>query len=154
MRSRNASASRSAAVQTQLDHDHGPFLSAPSPALITGADREAGGPVPSRYTKPVPTASSTSLTPFTPFQASPLALPRPKAATMLAQKNAVRVQAPKAQSKAAVNIARAAAAVVTSVVMLASPVMAADVKETVRPAVCAGNPTAKICLQGSYDRSK
>jgi hypothetical protein len=28
-------------------------------------------------------------------------------------------------------------------VMLASPVMAADVKETVRPAVCAANPTAK-----------
>jgi hypothetical protein len=39
-------------------------------------------------------------------------------------------------------------------VMLASPVMAADVKDTVRPAVCASNPTAKICLQGSLERSK
>lgn len=38
--------------------------------------------------------------------------------------------------------------------MLASPVFAADVKETVRPAVCASNPTAKICLQGSFERSQ
>lgn len=52
-------------------------------------------------------------------------------------------------------MAKAAAAVVTSIAMLASPVFAAEVtKETVRPAVCASNPTAKICLQGSFERSQ
>jgi hypothetical protein len=43
--------------------------------------------------------------------------------------------------------------VVTSVVMLAAPVIAAD-DATVRPAVCASNPTAKICLKGSFERSQ
>jgi hypothetical protein len=39
--------------------------------------------------------------------------------------------------------------------MLASPVIAAEVsKDTVRPPVCASNPTAKICLQGSFERSQ
>lgn len=49
-------------------------------------------------------------------------------------------------------MAQAAAAVVTSIVMLAAPVMASD--DSVRPAVCASNPTAKICLKGSFERSK
>ncbi|KIY96799.1 hypothetical protein MNEG_11163 [Monoraphidium neglectum] len=73
---------------------------------------------------------------------------------MLASRRAVSVRAQaKQQPKAQTNVAKAVAAVVTSVVMLASPVMAADVKETVRPAVCAANPTAKICLQGSASRN-
>ena len=39
--------------------------------------------------------------------------------------------------------------------MLAAPVIAAEVtNETVRPAVCASNPTAKICLKGSFERSQ
>jgi hypothetical protein len=39
--------------------------------------------------------------------------------------------------------------------MLASPVIAAEVsKDTIRPSVCAANPTAKICLKGSFERSQ
>ncbi|GBF89709.1 hypothetical protein Rsub_02879 [Raphidocelis subcapitata] len=67
----------------------------------------------------------------------------------------VKAQAKQQAKPAKASVARAVAAVVTSVALLAAPVIAAEVNDdTVRPAVCAANPTAKICLRGSFARSQ
>ncbi|KAF8070871.1 Alpha-latrocrustotoxin-a [Scenedesmus sp. PABB004] len=61
-----------------------------------------------------------------------------------------KVQKPAAKPQ--VNVAKAAAAAFTAVVLLASPVMAAE-KADVKSVVCASNPTAKICLKGSFQKT-
>lgn len=53
-------------------------------------------------------------------------------------------------------VAQAVAAVFTAAVVLAAPAFAKDdvVTEKVRNAVCAANPTAKMCLRDSFSRSQ
>eukprot|EP00775_Hariotina_reticulata_P006031 gene6031-6269_t len=62
-----------------------------------------------------------------------------------AQKQTVAKPAAKPQ----VNVAKAAAAAFTAVALLATPAFAAG---DVKTAVCAANPTAKICLKNSYSK--
>ncbi|WIA11501.1 hypothetical protein OEZ86_002473 [Tetradesmus obliquus] len=62
--------------------------------------------------------------------------------------SAQKVQKP--QAKPQVNLARAAAAAFTAVALMAAPVFAAE--GDVKNVVCASNPTAKICLKGSYQK--
>ncbi|KAF6264956.1 hypothetical protein COO60DRAFT_1634010 [Scenedesmus sp. NREL 46B-D3] len=61
--------------------------------------------------------------------------------------SAQKVQKP--QAKPQVNFAKAAAAAFTAVALMAAPVLAA---EDVKTVVCAANPTAKVCLKGSYQK--
>jgi len=63
----------------------------------------------------------------------------------VAQMQKAKVQAPKPQK---VNFAQAAAAAFTAVALLATPAFA-DGGDNVKAAVCAANPTAKLCLKNS-----
>jgi hypothetical protein len=52
-------------------------------------------------------------------------------------------------------VAQVVAAVFTAAVMLAAPAFAKEeVTDKVRNAVCSANPTAKMCLRGSFARSQ
>lgn len=53
-------------------------------------------------------------------------------------------------------VAQTIAAVLTAAVVLAAPAFAKDdaVTEKVRNAVCASNPTAKMCLRDSFTRAQ
>ena len=50
------------------------------------------------------------------------------------------------------NVVAAVAAVFATAVVLAAPAFAAADASSVKNAVCAANPTAKVCLKGSYTK--
>jgi len=57
---------------------------------------------------------------------------------------AVKVERPQTT-----NLAQKAAAIFTAVALVAGPACAADVDATIKSAICASSPTAKICLKNS-----
>mmetsp|Transcript_6369 Transcript_6369/g.14135 ORF Transcript_6369/g.14135 Transcript_6369/m.14135 type:complete len:87 (+) Transcript_6369:78-338(+) len=76
---------------------------------------------------------------------------RPSMRSAVSRTRSVQVKAQQTQPQKT-NFKAAAAAIFTAAALVVMPAFAEDKKvtdDTVRPAVCAGNPTAKICLKDS-----